>query len=203
MRDKIIKGALELFMQRGIRSVTMDDIASHLGMSKRTIYEKFKDKNELLEHSINEFQADNKRKYMHILKENASCLTGLLSIIYYVYKNTDFDCRPHEVFFMDLKKYYPELYANMQDNKRTSVLSTSSYLKSGVKEGTIRNDINLDLVAMLLLTQIEGLSVMTEITKRYHPKEILRTMALSFCRGIATRKGMEEIEEFTNKYRFE
>jgi AcrR family transcriptional regulator len=46
--ERIIKGALDLFLQAGIKSVTMDDIARHLGMSKKTIYQFFGDKNELV-----------------------------------------------------------------------------------------------------------------------------------------------------------
>ena len=106
-RTQILETSLQLFLEKGCKNVTMDDIASENGMSKRTLYELFKDKSSLLEESIVTLHERKMEVINQFLTNHENILQMLLESI----DNGDEKIlETHYNFMMEIKKYYPELY---------------------------------------------------------------------------------------------
>ncbi|MDR1984512.1 MAG: TetR/AcrR family transcriptional regulator [Prevotellaceae bacterium] len=198
MYDKIIDIARELFLQRGIRSVTMDEIATEAGISKRTLYEMFANKEDLLS-KLTEYIWDEHRDIVkNIIDATPSCLIGILNILKYATEENKhkIEAKSKECFFIDLKKFYPKIVEKNKERRDLYFSFMAQHLKKGVEQQTVRNDLNLDLVSTLFIAQIEGINNIIKSIQQFDSQEIFTTLILSFCRGISTEKGMKEIEDF-------
>jgi len=195
LRKRILTEATNLFFQNGIRNITMDDIAGKLGISKRTIYETFKDKNELL---INCFEEYSKEKYKvneDIIKNSPNMLAAVCSFIQSGAMAIDL---LNPAFFSDMKKYHNDIWvmASKQQNEKNYNLAYL-LLRKGINEGIFRKDINIDIVVKIILTQM-NLLVDNEVfsTDKYSRSDVFKNMVINFIRGIATNKGIELIDSF-------
>jgi len=195
LRKRILTEATNLFFQNGIRNITMDDIAGKLGISKRTIYETFKDKNELL---INCFEEYSKEKYKvneDIIKNSPNMLAAVCSFIKSGAMAIDL---LNPAFFSDMKKYHNDIWvmASKQQNEKNYNLAYR-LLRKGINEGIFRKDINIDIVVKIILTQM-NLLVDNEVfsTDKYSRSDVFKNMVINFIRGIATNKGIELIDSF-------
>ena len=195
LRKRILTEATNLFFQNGIRNITMDDIAGKLGISKRTIYETFKDKNELL---INCFEEYSKEKYKvneDIIKNSPNMLAAVCSFIQSGAMAIDL---LNPAFFSDMKKYHNDIWvmASKQQNEKNYNLAYR-LLRKGINEGIFRKDINIDIVVKIILTQM-NLLVDNEVfsTDKYSRSDVFKNMVINFIRGIATNKGIELIDSF-------
>ena len=197
MYNKIINIARELFLLRGIRSVTMDEIAAEVGISKRTLYEKFANKEYLLEKLLEHIWTEHRNVVKQIIEMTPSCLIGILNILKHVTEEHKHEStiKSKECFFIDLQKFYPKVAEKNKEYLDMYLSFMATHLEKGVEQKTVRNDLNLSLVSTLLVAQIEGLHGIKAI-KQFHPHEIFTTLIISFCRGISTEKGLKEIENF-------
>lgn len=153
IREKIIVESIELFTSYGIRSVTMDDIARHLGMSKKTIYLHFKDKEEIIMCST-ELYFENEMKMMREVEASAENavdqLYKLTVCLRDRFKNTNMG-----VMF-DLKKYYRRAWEKYIEHKHDVIFnSVLNNLQRGIAEGFFRKDINPEILAYLRIGEIE------------------------------------------------
>jgi AcrR family transcriptional regulator len=197
MYSKIINIARDLFLQRGIRSVTMDEIAAEAGISKRTLYEMFATKEDLLEKLLENMRTEHSNTVRQIIETTSSCIVGILNLMKFVTEEikNEMAVKARECFFIDLKKFYPKVAEKNNEYKEIYLLFMAKHLEKGVEQQTVRSDLNLNLVSTLLIAQVEGLDGNKSI-KQFHPSEIFTTIIISFCRGISTEKGLKEIESF-------
>ena len=197
LRDRIIEVSSDLFMSNGCKSVTMDEVAAANGISKRTLYEHFKDKTNLLEECLLMME-----EKMKMLGEKA--FSGSKSIIELV-------CLEHESqsdmminmrirFFEELKKYYPDLYDKM--HKRFTdfhKVTTRKFLERGQKEGLFLINIDMEVVGRMVF-EIATIIQNSEIFSlaNHSRKQLFReTMVMSF-RGISTEEGIKMIDKYLN-----
>ena len=186
-------------MQRGIRSVTMDEIAAEAGISKRTLYEMFVNKEELLENLLEFLWTEHSSIVKNIIENTPSCIIGILTVLKQKLGEHQHKYEPkQEHFFSDLKKIYPNVAEKSKQYSEKYLHFMAKHLETGVKQKTVRNDVNLELASTLLIAQLEGLNSIKSI-RQFHPTEIFSTLVLSFCRGISTEKGLMEIEEFVKE----
>jgi AcrR family transcriptional regulator len=183
-----------IFMKYGIRSVSMDDISRELGMSKKTLYQHFMNKSDLvhrvLQCNYNEFQ----EKVAEIFRENQNAIDDLLSISLIIDKNMK-DVNLAVTF--DLQKYYPELYREFLDRKRRFA---SDYLKQniekGKKENIYRQDLNVELIAKMYVQQMEDMHDPSFYDKdAISFSEVFKVMFENHIRGIANENGIKYFEE--------
>ncbi len=151
----IVERVAKLYCEYGIKSVSMDDIAHTLTISKKTLYNYFKDKQELvwavLEHLNEEKQID------FSIHENSD-VNAIEELFYYYEIQVEMIKNHKPAFVYDLKKYYPEIYVHFQKVKHNRILeSVKNNLIKGKKEGYYRNDLNEDIISRLTLMRIEGL----------------------------------------------
>lgn len=193
-RTQILETSLQLFLEKGCKNVTMDDIASENGMSKRTLYELFKDKSSLLEESIVTLHERKMEVINQFLTNHENILQMLLESI----DNGDEKILDtHYYFMMDIKKYYPELY---QKFIKTFHLHQYEMLKKVLDKGFedgffIKDGVNYDNVAysLLLLSSKKSELNMLEYSK-FDQKKAVAEMVLLILRGLSTPKGMQIID---------
>lgn len=196
LRERIIAAATEAFTKEGIKCITMDDIAAALGISKRTLYEVFADKETLLRECILKVQQD-RDKYMEEVYEQAD---NVLEVILAVFqKSIEVFHVTNRRFFDDIKKY-PKVYEMMQDRRDSDSEKTISFFKLGVEQGIFRSDVNFAIVNMLVREQFDVL-LNTEICKDYPFLEVYESIMFTYIRGISTEKGSSVLEEFIQEYR--
>ena len=116
--ERIILGAEELFLKAGIKSVTMDDVARHLGMSKKTIYQFFKDKNELVIGLVRKKIQEDEEQMEEILNKSTNVIEGMINMMKC---SEDIFSRINPIVIHDIQKYHPEAWKQFQNFK--SVLS--------------------------------------------------------------------------------
>jgi AcrR family transcriptional regulator len=175
----------------------MDEIAAEAGISKRTLYEKFSNKEDLLEKLLENIWIEHRKVISQIITATPSCLIAILNIMKYVtedFKNESI-IKSRERFFNDLKKFYPNVAKKNKDCLELLRSFMIEHLKKGIEQQTVRENLNLNLVSTLLIVQIEGLDNIKAM-QQFHPRDVFTTAIISFCRGISTEKGLKEIEDF-------
>lgn len=154
-RIEIAEKVCKLFREFGIKSVTMDDIARNLSISKKTLYEYFSDKGDLVR-GVMESIARNKAIDLSVPQKKQVNAIEELFYYYNVQVQMIKDHKPS--FIYDLKKYYPDLFEEFQEVKRQRILeSVRENLIKGKKEGLYRNDVDESVIARLNLMRIEGI----------------------------------------------
>lgn len=197
-RERIIQTAIRLFRENGIRPVTMDWIASEAGVSKRTIYELFSDKSDLLGVCISEINRLNVEE-LHRIRRN-SC-----NIIDTIKKLGEFHIQTlqtyHPRFFLDIQKFFPKAWNQMnQDRERHSRAEILTLLKEGIKEGLIRTDLHLQVVGRIIYELFRlAFTLETDHRENGDRRIIFNNLIINYFRGIATDKGLEMLEEDTGK----
>ena len=195
VRKRILTEATNLFFQNGIRDITMDNIAEKLGISKRTIYETFKNKSELLINCFEEYSKERYKANEEIIKNSHNVLAAICSFIQSGALAIDL---LNPAFFTDMRKYHNDIWvmATKQQNEKNYNLAYR-LLRKGINEGIFRKDINIDIVVKLILEQMK-LLVDNEVfsSDKYTRSEVFKNMVINFIRGIATNRGIELIDSF-------
>ncbi len=196
VREYIIEEADRLFCQYGFKSVTMDDIARHLGMSKKTIYQNFSDKNELVNLLIKE-KLDFQKCSNEIWSHNA--LNAVDEIFMSMENGTEILSNMNPKLFYDLQKYYPKAFQMFHEHKNKFIL-THIYdnLARGVEEDLYRSDLNIDIIARLRLEQIELIFNHHDhfTQNRYTLAQVMMEITEHFLYGVCNKKGLALIEEY-------
>ena len=197
VKERVIKTAANLFVRHGIKAITMDYIAGQMGMSKRTLYENFKDKDSLLLSCIQYLDEEGKKEVEEIRKKS----TNSIEFFLLVYQSELQKLRlANQNFFSDLKKYHPSVSAYYEADKEKSKENFILLLERGIYEGYIREDLNIEIITILLGAQLEMLIKSDSIDlNKYSFMEVFETIVMNFVRGIATSKGVAFIDEFIKK----
>lgn len=196
LRERIILAAVELFTTNGIKSITMDEIAASLGISKRTLYEVFPDKETLLEECILKSQKDGDIFVKGVIETSGNVLEVLLRC--YQWSIERFHAT-NKKFFEDIKKY-PKAYQLMKNNRNWSSEDTVNFFKEGVKQGIFRDDVNFAIINLLVRDQLD-LLMNSDICNEYSFLEVYESIMFTFLRGISTEKGARVLEDFICEYR--
>jgi AcrR family transcriptional regulator len=198
-RDRIIVGAAELFKTYGIKSVTMDTLASHLGISKRTIYEVFSDKDELLVGVLHWMTEKQNELVKRILNETENAILAIFKMLEI---SRDHFQNMSPAFQADLKKYHYEvLMKKAQKNEMPDYHNNQQIIEKGIKEKLFRDDINPDLANRCLYNL--GKSVMDEELypfDKFSRRDVIRNIFINYLRGISTSKGLELINSLEQKF---
>jgi AcrR family transcriptional regulator len=199
IKNRIIEGAAELFRTNGIRSVTMDSLANHLGMSKRTIYEVFADKDELLL-SVLKWMSDKQKDLVNRIMEDSE------NAIYAIFRLLEFsmdhfqDISP--AFHTDLRKYHYMVLINRPDKSGVPDYQTNiEIIQRGIKEKLFRKEINPDIVNRCLFS-LGRSAVDFDLfpSEEFPRREVVRNGFINYMKGISTPQGVELINKLETKF---
>ena len=190
LRERIVCAATLLFQQHGIKQVRMDDVASKLGISKKTLYGAFADKEAILLEVVKLTSAS----LCTGIKEILASSSNVVEQIFLLYKRIIEHVRViNPLFFTDLIRY-AEVEAYFERMHAEHACYVKEWLMMGVKQGLLRDDINYDVFLRQDGFQIDKL--LTNPSVRSYPAEVIyRSVVLVLLRGMATEKGMTVIEE--------
>ena len=196
-REKIIERVSQMIKAVGVKSVRMDDVASELGMSKRTLYEMFGDKEELLSESILHMMTQ-RQKYVRCQVEGCdNMLEVLLKSVRLLCNNGEVEDMEKRLM-INLRKFYPNVYEKVQRAHAEQGLAGLQFaLEKCLEQGYIDPNIDVELMARLFFTtsgvlfREDNVMVPEEVTR----EEAFGAMVVNFLRGLSTVKGLQLIDE--------
>ena len=190
LRERIIERAMQDFSKHGIRAVKMDTLAKELGISKRTMYEIFEDKESLLFEGIKVY-GDRKREYLHSYAEEGHDVIDIIMEAYHMKVEEVRAVNPD--FYLDLMKY-PRLAQHMKEEQQKSLEGFLAFMKRGVDDGYFRPDVNYELVPHIF--EALGQYILTNsLVQQYSVEELFSNCFLIALRGFCTDKGLHTIDK--------
>lgn len=197
-RQKIIEAAALMFRTYGIRAVTMDMLANELGISKRTIYEKFRDKDELLSGVLKWMAVKQKEAVVKVFGESENVIAAIFRLF-------DMMCEHFSnmspAFRLDMEKYYNNIVKKLFESDELPYSADNiEMLKRGIKEGIFRKDIDVDITNQCLneVLRMPGEKDIYRSENNSH-MNVFRDFYVNYLRGISTPKGLELINYYNKK----
>lgn len=193
MDNKIIEKATEMYLTLGFKSVTMDDIASEMGISKKTIYHHFENKNDLVEAVTLSLFETISSGIDEIMTLGKNPIEELFFIKDFVMKNLKNESTSP---IYQLQKYYPQIHKTLMSRQFEKMGDcVIDNLRKGIELGLFRNDINLELIGRFYfagMTSIKDAELFNPI--QFSTQEVQETYLEYHLRGIATIKGVGVLE---------
>lgn len=192
--SKIVESATDVFMKYGIKSVNMDDMSRHLGMSKKTLYLYVKDKEELVRKSVAFFCTKEDSEIREIchhglnaIDESLEIMKWVLSVLQHVHPSVNYD----------LEKYHPEVARAMKENRHRAIYDCIRLnMKKGQREGLYRKDFNADIIAKVYIARIDIIFDQELFPMDQHNlSDLYREIFKYHIRGIASSEGLDYLKE--------
>ncbi len=197
MKNKIIQKATELFLTLGFKSVTMDDIANALGISKKTIYAHFKNKTELVEVST--------MSVMESITHGIDCICSLdknpIEELYEIKKFVMVQLKDEKASPQyQLQKYYPEIYSKLRAKQFNKMQDcTVKNLTRGIELGLYRQNLDVAFISRLYFMGANSLKDNTLFpSEEFQKSELMENYLEYHLRGIITEKGLLTLKKFIN-----
>lgn len=190
---RILDSACQKFEQYGIRSVSIDDICKDVRVSKKTFYQIYPKKEDLIE-AVLEYTSDIAQKKFEEIQKNINAVDALVAIIKEVRKYSE---ETKNSFQYDLEKYYPEVYDAFQDKQKEKIFRSFEHnIRQGIAEGYYREDLDVELVSMFHALQIKNSFKEMRQSMPKIPLKRLNDFYIDIVvRLIANDKGLQYIED--------
>lgn len=198
MKEKIIENATEMFLNFGFKSVTMDDLASEMGISKKTIYANFENKTKLVEATTHHLFCTISDGIDSILEEKKEPIEELYAIKAFVMLHLkDEKTSPQ----YQLQKYYPKIHNTLKVKQfETMQECVIENLERGIKKGVFRENINIESISRLYFMGMIAIKDQEMFPMQLFPMAKLMADYLEYhVRGIATPKGIEILNNLLEK----
>ena len=199
MRETILNKATELFLDLGFKSVTMDDIATEMGISKKTIYTHFKNKSVLVKASTEILFLRICSGIDGVRKENQNPIVELYSIKQYVMKHMK---NQNSSAQFQLQKYYPAVFAEMRSKQYDYMQDcVVENLNKGLEMGLYRENLDVEFASRIYFLGMVGIKDNDMFPADQFPMITLMEKYLEYhLRGIVTQKGLKKLTETIENY---
>lgn len=194
-KQRIIERARDLFLKLGVRSVSMDDIATQLGMSKKTLYQHLSDKDELVSEVL-------RHQITHMQSETRQCCEEAENAVDEVFKTMHMVLQQfrnmNPVVVFDLHKYHYKAWLEFNRYKNEFLLDIiTGNLHRGVKEGYYRPDIDIAVLAKFRLeASLIPFNLDVFPPDKFNVAAVTVTIIENFLYGVSTEKGFKQIEAY-------
>ncbi len=195
-REKVVEHVSQMIMALGVKSVRMDDVAGSLGMSKRTLYEMFGDKEELLYQSMIHLMGQQRRCISQSVADCENMLEVLLRSVRLLGSYGQMKDMEKRLAF-NLKKFYPNVYNKIKRDHAEHGLAGLRYaLDKCMEEGYLDPTVDVELMARLFLSTSgtllseDNIVIPDEVSR----EEAFGAMVVNFLRGLASEKGLKVID---------
>ena len=190
VKEYIVDEADKLFCQYGFKSVTMDDIAKHLGMSKKTIYQHFSDKDELVNILIND-KLQNQECSMDFCAKSAE--NAVHEMFLAIVNINEMLSSMNPMLFYDLQKYHHKAWLIFKEFKEQNLGKCILVnLERGINEGLYREELNLEIITQMRLDQIDLIFNQhgQYNMNKYNLAQIMAEITEHFLYGICNTNGL-------------
>jgi len=193
LKSDILNTSAALFKKRGLRSVSIDDVCKELRISKKTFYNYFKQKEELIEQVLWDFHEQHRNKAKYPWDYEAG--TNSIDMLMMFDKKMKFDAeenKKHISMVFDLEKYYPKIFQRHVDMmKEVQCEAMKNLINKGLNEGIFRQDLNIDLTALFIASQFGNLKNFVKNKSRKEVHQVFNFFRDMIIRILANEKGME------------
>jgi len=199
MKDKILESATEMFLTYGFKSVTMDDIAEKMSISKKTIYTHFNNKTKLVEETTFGMFECISTGIDLICELDYNPIEELFQIKKFILEHLK-DEKSSPIY--QLQKFYPKIHANLT-RKQFDVMQgcVVANLERGVHDGIFRKEINIQFITRVYFKGMVGIKdAETFPAEMFSMNYLLENYLEYHVRGIATEKGIQTLEKIQNQY---
>lgn len=192
-KQYVIEETTKLFLEHGIKSVRMDDIAVRLGISKRTLYEMFGDRENLITCCAKHYHDEQDARANELINRSDNIIEQFFLLL-----DLWEEMEPKVSFMNDLQRFYPAIFEKIKDCRREEGIEMlKAKLKQGVKEGLFQKNTNYDFAAYMLTEALDNILLHPS---SYQSSNISVTQAfkyiiMCFFRGIATQEGVRQIDK--------
>lgn len=196
VRDKIIEKAAELYTQYGIRTVTMDDIARELGISKKTIYQYFKDKSDLVNTTAKLHLDAESSRFLGLTEKSENSVHELI-LLSCCLRDAMREMKMN--LLNELQKFYPKAW-KMYEEFKGKVMKDSimNVIERGQKEGYFRPEINAEILATMRIEQVHYFIVGNFFSPRQYTLETIQMQLYDhFIHGLFTLEGHQLFNQYT------
>jgi hypothetical protein len=197
-RQKITEEAAFMFRTYGIRAVTMDMLAAHMGISKRTIYEVFSDKDELLKGVLKWMTVKQTEVTKKIFGESENVIEAIFKMLDLM---SDHFQKMSPAFQLDIRKYHGDIFKNVSGlNELPYYRNNLEILRRGIEEGVFRKDIDIDITNKCML-EVARMSNDKDVfpPDDFANKDVIRNFYINYLRGISTQKGLDLIDFYEKR----
>lgn len=197
--EKILSASVELFSQYGFKTITMDDVARRAGISKKTLYQHFANKQEVVNESVIWYKNNSTASCEANLENTENAIEGMVRIMAF-FDEMHKRINPMAVF--EMQRFYPEAYKTFRDmlEEKDVVLIRENILQ-GIREELYRADVNPDLLARYRLeTSLLILQPNLMVNDRNSLMSVALEIAEHFLYGIMTPKGEKLYQKYKAKY---
>lgn len=190
---------MQMFVTQGIKAVRMDDIAQQLGVSKRTLYELFGDKEGLLYLAMECYFRHSRAKHDTLSVGADNVLEAMFMVLGSVMDNAEVTNR----MMANLKKFHPAVHEKlMREGTEENRRCFRDMLDKGIADGLFVGSINIDLAIAVLYYTVTALIIRKEILlpEGLPEREAFVQIVSNFFRGISTAKGLQLIDDYGRRY---
>lgn len=195
MEERIISKAHELFMRYGIRSISMDEIAAQLGISKKTIYNYYADKDALVEAAVG-IEINTNEKECSI--NRSQCENAVHEIFLAMEMVHEMLKTMNPAILFDLKKYHPASFKKINDHKNQFFYGmVKDNLERGIKEELYRAEINIEIISRFRIASIFFVfDSEIFLSSKINLADVVWEITENFLYGVATSKGIKQILKY-------
>ena len=195
LRVKIVEIAGEMFKQYGFKAVKMDVVAQKLCISKRTLYEIFPNKEEIIMEAVKMNFLHDREMYENSMRNN----NDLMDVIIELLSMHINEAKTNSPLLLEELENYPRVLEFIKNHRKENKDRVHEFMEKGQKEGYFMNNINVDLVYEIVNSFIDAI-FQKALYKKYSPSDIHYTTLMMGMRGICTRKGIEKLDELCRKF---
>jgi AcrR family transcriptional regulator len=191
--QEIIMAAMKLFMRFGIKSITMDELARQMGVSKKTIYLYFKDKNDLVDRSLQALFDEQNCGIKQILQRGLNAIQEIFEF----YNHVNLMIRDYNpALEFDLQRLFPKIFERLRTAQRKNIFeAVEKNLTKGKKEGLYRKDLDASIIAKLHVMRLENMMHSDLVTpEEMHSKKFFNEVFKYHLHGIVSAEGLEYVK---------
>ncbi|MGC4058607.1 MAG: TetR/AcrR family transcriptional regulator [Chitinophagaceae bacterium] len=198
VRSKILLSTVELFKRFGFKSVTMDDIARHAGISKKTLYQYFDNKNKVITAALDWYKDTLCSHCDRLMADASDAVEGFVRVKAN-FDNVFKEVNPLSIY--ELQRFYPEGYRQFRSNMERDVESIRRNLEQGVAEGNYRDDFDPEILSRFHIESSLMIVMPNMLMKdKFDMYRVNHEITEHFMRGILTAKGEKLYRKYKEQY---
>lgn len=195
----LINDALEVFLAHGLKKVTMDDVAKHLKVSKKTLYKYVKNRKDLVRKTTT-LQVHLDQKNINMIEDkNLNAIEENIEITQYTVNNLN---KLHPDIHSDLEQYFSDSWEIFKAHQGEFLFTTvAKNLEKGKAEGLYNKNINTEIVTLIYISKIDMVFNGNIFPiEKFKFSEVFKTLILQHMRGIATEKGIKTLDKLNFQF---